>query len=135
MQFVGINLRLRSDSLTCHFGEKIESIDLPPEDRDPKLDEIYGDTTKDIEAASFPQVKLSDGTVLNARLLVGADGPQSIVRNSADIGTSGWDYDQRAVVANIQINRESDTAYQRFLPLGPVAMLPVCYKLVQLQTH
>jgi len=69
---------------------------------------------------------LDDGRRLVARLLVGADGRDSWVRAQAGITTSGWDYDQQAIVANVQTTRpHGETAWQRFLPTGPLAFLPL----------
>jgi 2-octaprenylphenol hydroxylase len=71
-------------------------------------------------------VSLADGKSLSARLLVGADGAQSRVRQFAGIQTHGWTYDQQAVVATVatELNHR-ETAWQRFLPTGPVAFLPL----------
>ncbi|MBS1201628.1 MAG: 2-octaprenyl-3-methyl-6-methoxy,4-benzoquinol hydroxylase, partial [Chromatiaceae bacterium] len=44
---------------------------------------------------------LGDGRVLACRLLVGADGRDSLVRELAGIMTRGWDYGQSAIVANV----------------------------------
>ncbi len=69
---------------------------------------------------------LTDGCVLTTRLLVGADGAQSQVRQLAGIDTRGWDYDQQAVVANVRTAEpHQQTAWQRFLPAGPLAFLPL----------
>lgn len=59
---------------------------------------------------------------------VGADGANSPVRNFASIDSLGWDYDTHAVVATLEMDtsRSNDTAWQRFLPTGPIAILPVC---------
>ncbi len=71
-------------------------------------------------------LQLEDGTGLSARLLVGADGAGSRVRHLAGIGTSGWGYDQRAVVATVRTeSAHGETAWQRFLPTGPLAFLPL----------
>ncbi|HOB60999.1 MAG TPA: UbiH/UbiF/VisC/COQ6 family ubiquinone biosynthesis hydroxylase [Candidatus Competibacteraceae bacterium] len=72
------------------------------------------------------QVRLSDGRTLSARLLVGADGAQSKVRQLAGIDTGGWGYDQKAVVAHVRTAEpHQETAWQRFLPTGPLAFLPL----------
>lgn len=60
---------------------------------------------------------------------MGADGAQSAVRAAARIGTYGWDYDQRAVVATVETDTPHSTAWQRFLPEGPVAVLPLWGRL------
>jgi ubiquinone biosynthesis monooxygenase Coq6 len=58
-------------------------------------------------------------------LVVAADGAQSRVRQAAAIGTWGWDYDQRGLVTTVRTDRMHSTAWQRFLPNGPVALLPL----------
>jgi 2-octaprenylphenol hydroxylase len=69
---------------------------------------------------------LGDGRALNAKLLVGADGANSWVREQAGIETTGWAYDQTAVVATIKTSRyHQDTCWQRFMPSGPLAFLPL----------
>jgi len=63
---------------------------------------------------------------VNARLIVAADGAHSIVRAAAGIEASVEDYDQVAVVANVAADRRHDeTAYERFTPSGPLAVLPL----------
>ena len=72
-------------------------------------------------------VTLDSGAKIHAKLIVAADGAQSRVRQAANIGTCGWDYDQRAVVATVRTSTAHSTAWQRFLPTGPVAILPVSF--------
>lgn len=72
------------------------------------------------------EVTLHDGRRLATRLLVGADGRDSRVRDLAGIETQGWDYDQRAIVAHVRTALpHQETAWQRFLPSGPLAFLPL----------
>jgi 2-octaprenyl-3-methyl-6-methoxy-1,4-benzoquinol hydroxylase/2-octaprenylphenol hydroxylase len=72
------------------------------------------------------QLELADGEMLSAGLLVAADGAASPLRQLAGIGTRGRDYAQRAVVAHVATERpHQDTAWQRFLPGGPLALLPL----------
>ena len=69
--------------------------------------------------------ELADGTRLRARLLFGADGGNSRVRELAGIGWRGGSYGQRAIVAYVQTEKpHEDTCWQRFLPGGPLAFLP-----------
>jgi 2-octaprenylphenol hydroxylase len=71
-------------------------------------------------------VTLDDEQVLHTPLLVGADGSASPCRSMAGIHTRGWDYEQTAVVATIQTGEQHcHTAWQRFLPTGPLAFLPL----------
>ncbi len=63
---------------------------------------------------------------INARLVVAADGAHSSVRAAADIEAGVEDYDQVAIVANVAADRAHDgTAYERFTPSGPLAVLPL----------
>src|SRR6185312_8057999 len=43
-------------------------------------------------------VALADGEIISARLLVGADGARSKIREQAGIAAHGWNYDQAAIV-------------------------------------
>ena len=72
------------------------------------------------------QLELADGESLSAGLLVAADGAASPLRQLAGIATRGRDYEQSAVVAHLQTERpHENTAWQRFLPTGPLALLPL----------
>ena len=71
------------------------------------------------------QATLSDGRVLSAKLLVGADGARSKVRELAGIAVDAHDYGQQGLVAFVTTERpHQDTAWQRFLVTGPLAFLP-----------
>jgi len=76
--------------------------------------------------ADGTRITLDDGRSLSARLLVGADGAQSRVRGMADIAIEARPYDQEAVVAVVTTEQShQETAWQRFLPTGPLAFLPL----------
>jgi 2-octaprenyl-6-methoxyphenol hydroxylase len=63
---------------------------------------------------------------VRARLVVAADGARSVVRRDAGISASDTDYDQVAVVANVTTDSPNDgTAYERFTPAGPLALIPL----------
>ncbi len=81
----------------------------------------------DIDYASDGVVAvLADGRRLRAQLLVGADGAQSRVRAMAGIATEVHEYRQRALVAPVATELpHRETAWQRFLPGGPLAFLPL----------
>ncbi|WP_156929413.1 MULTISPECIES: UbiH/UbiF/VisC/COQ6 family ubiquinone biosynthesis hydroxylase [unclassified Paracoccus (in: a-proteobacteria)] len=69
---------------------------------------------------------LSDGRVLRAALLVGADGRQSGVAARAGIRRIGHDYGQIALVAAVDHDLpHHGTAHQYFMPTGPLAILPL----------
>jgi len=72
------------------------------------------------------QLQLADGGSLSAAVLVAVDGTASPLRQLAGIGTRGRDYGQRAVVAHVATERaHENTAWQRFLRSGPLALLPL----------
>ncbi|MFN2300604.1 MAG: UbiH/UbiF/VisC/COQ6 family ubiquinone biosynthesis hydroxylase [Gammaproteobacteria bacterium] len=83
----------------------------------------------DIEAAEFADDAVlvkTGGRVVRCALLVGADGANSQVRELAGIGAHAKGYGQRAVVAVVTTALpHQDTAWQRFLDRGPVALLPL----------
>lgn len=71
-------------------------------------------------------VKLANGENVAARLLVGADGAHSLIREEAGIATHGWNYDQAAIVTTVGHEREhGGCAVEHFLPAGPFAILPL----------
>lgn len=71
-------------------------------------------------------VTLENKTKLSANLVVAADGSRSWVRQQADIAVKGWDFDQAALVTTVKTEQyHQDTAWQRFLPSGPLAFLPL----------
>jgi len=96
-------------------------------------------------AASLPNITLLDKTSitgfvdeggyiklntqhasLSARLLIGADGKQSLVRKLSGIGAVEWPYAQTAIVCTIKHSLpHGGLAQERFLPAGPFAVLPM----------
>ena len=72
------------------------------------------------------RVELEGGTTLEADLLVAADGALSRVRDMMAFRTREWDYGHRAIVTTVELQRPHlDTCWQRFLPGGPLAFLPL----------
>lgn len=63
---------------------------------------------------------------VRAGLLVGADGSHSLVRRLAGINVEKKDFEQTAIVANITTQKPNQaTAFERFTPHGPIALLPI----------
>ena len=76
--------------------------------------------------AEGTRVALSDGRVIDASLLVAADGAKSKLRERAGIATHGWDYDQSGIVVTVGHERDHHgRAEEHFLPAGPFAILPL----------
>ncbi|MGZ0079990.1 UbiH/UbiF/VisC/COQ6 family ubiquinone biosynthesis hydroxylase [Methylomonas sp. YC3] len=72
------------------------------------------------------ELVLADGRVLQAKLLVAADGGQSRVRQAVGLGVTSWDYNQHALVIYIETGYpQQDITWQRFVSSGPQAFLPL----------
>ena len=75
---------------------------------------------------SDSELVLADGQVLNAKLLIAADGGQSRVRQAVGLGVTSWDYNQHALVIYIETAYpQQDITWQRFVSSGPQAFLPL----------
>ena len=71
------------------------------------------------------RLRLDDGSRVDARVAVAADGAESTLRRLAGGEVSRRDYGQRGVVAYIETDQpHEETAWQRFLSSGPLAVLP-----------
>lgn len=90
-----------------------------------------GEETEKMDLSTWPVVSLSNNRKFAARLLIGADGANSPVRKFIDIPSRGWDYNRHGLVATLRMEgagwggEDHKIAYQRFLPTGPVALLPL----------
>ncbi|BGO97377.1 Ubiquinone biosynthesis monooxygenase COQ6, mitochondrial [Rhodotorula toruloides] len=117
-------------------GEKVKRVEV--------LDRTRVEGIERGERGGWPVVSLraADGKErkLRARLLIGADGASSPVKSYSKIDSFGWPYDRHGVVATLSIDAEAaelgmgttrnamSTMWQRFLPEGPVAFLPLSNK-------
>lgn len=75
-------------------------------------------------------VELSSETqgemTLQGALVVGADGPRSLVRRGAGIQTKGWQYGQSCVTCVVEHEASrNDVAFERFWGTGPMGVLPL----------
>ncbi|RMG38345.1 MAG: FAD-dependent oxidoreductase [Gammaproteobacteria bacterium] len=94
--------------------------------RTPNVEVILGREVADLKSGNENGLSLADGTDLRAELLVGADGARSRLRELAEIGLTARDYDQHALVATVRAEHgNQSTAWQRFMPKGPLALLPL----------
>lgn len=74
-------------------------------------------------------ISFNCGDLLTAKLVVGADGAESLVRKQAQLPMTFWSYDQAAIVATVETTEtHGDTARQAFTPTGPLAFLPLADK-------
>lgn len=72
------------------------------------------------------RLTLESGRVIEASLVVGAEGRKSPLREWAGIPTRKWNYDQSGIVATIQHELpHCNVAHERFLAPGPFAILPL----------
>jgi 2-octaprenyl-3-methyl-6-methoxy-1,4-benzoquinol hydroxylase len=88
---------------------------------------VSGDPEADVARKQDDAIalQLDDHGTLRARLVVAADGADSALRGMAGIDVARHDYGQRGVVAYVETTKpHEDTAWQRFLPSGPIAFLP-----------
>lgn len=78
-----------------------------------------------LQGAEDATLELDDGQRLAARWVVAADGAGSRLRTLAGIGVAARDYGQSGLVAYVHTGQpHASTAWQRFLPGGPLAFLP-----------
>ena len=71
-------------------------------------------------------ITLESGASIHARLVVGADGQNSICRREAGIDVMRFDYAQTGIVATIAHEQpHHGIAVERFFPDGPLAILPM----------
>lgn len=78
-----------------------------------------------VQSEDYAQLTLTNYT-FQAKLVIGADGAQSKVRQMAGIGITGWDYPQSAMLINVKTELpQQDITWQKYLPTGPVAFLPL----------
>jgi len=78
------------------------------------------------EHADYLELTTTDQQCLRARLVIAADGGRSWIRKQADISVHARDYHHEAIVCTVRTALpHKQTAWQRFLPTGPLAFLPL----------
>lgn len=104
-------------NLTVIYGRKVEKYCLP-EDVNENLPETN------------VKIVLDNGDTVETKLLIGADGNRSLVRETLGCDSMNWEYKSMGVVGTLELaeGTENHTAFQRFLPTGPVAILPLSRK-------
>ena len=72
------------------------------------------------------RLALADGSELSAKLVVGADGRNSLCREAAGIGVRSWSYDQTAIVCNFHHKRpHQGTCTEFHFSGGPFTVVPL----------
>lgn len=101
--------RLQTLGIPLHCPDRVVSLELPEND-----------------GAGPVRLQLEQAGAITCDLLVAAEGANSPLRDIAGITSSGWSYDQHAIVATITTELPcGETARQRFMPSGPLALLPI----------
>ena len=76
--------------------------------------------------AAGAELELASGARLAARLVVGADGARSRARELAGLDWEFRPHPQQAITAEVETEADFEpTAWQRFAPDGPAALLPL----------
>jgi 2-polyprenylphenol 6-hydroxylase len=93
----------------------------------PNAQLAVGAQLKSVEVESDAVVvSLDHGSTVRGTALLAADGSESAVRRLLGLPVGGHRYDQTAIVTHVTTTSpHRDTAWQRFLPGGPLALLPL----------
>ncbi|KAA0189977.1 Coenzyme Q6 monooxygenase [Fasciolopsis buskii] len=104
--------------VTIEYDTYVDAIDFPSLDQPDQLARVL-----------IRSLKNDSSRVVETNLVVGADGMHSKVRQAAQLQAISWDHGQSAVVATLckREKNEPFTAWQRFVPNGPIALLPVSH--------
>jgi 2-octaprenyl-6-methoxyphenol hydroxylase len=85
-----------------------------------------GEITAGEAAVALQVVSAGAKLTIGAKLVVAADGVQSVVRGAFGVEAQSRDYEQTAIITTVLPQRFHDhVAYERFTPSGPLALLPL----------
>ena len=78
------------------------------------------------EVEDWVTLNTTEHGILRAKLVVAADGANSKIREFCDFRVREWEYDHHAIVATVKTAiPHQNSAFQRFMPTGPLALLPL----------
>ncbi len=87
---------------------------------------IDSDESQDSDQNYNVVISNDEGVELKSKLVIGADGANSWLRQQANIEITSWAYEQTAVVTTVKTTKHPDyTCWQQFMPTGPLAFLPL----------
>jgi 2-octaprenylphenol hydroxylase len=94
---------------------------------------LVSDSKDLIWSCNLEKIEKIDGSIfcgtskgnLETKILIGADGIQSSVRNLSSISSRTWSYNQTALVANFSVPQTDSCIRQTFTSVGPLALLPM----------
>lgn len=122
-----------ADIQASHLGHIVENrvIQLALLERIAQLDNVSVVSPAKLSRYRYTQsgieLTLDNNTTVQAQLMVGADGANSTVRQQAGITMDKKAYPQHALVASVATELpQQDITWQRFVPAGPQAFLPLC---------
>ncbi|MRS13970.1 2-octaprenyl-3-methyl-6-methoxy-1,4-benzoquinol hydroxylase [Enterobacteriaceae bacterium RIT691] len=79
-----------------------------------------------LHGAEGYQLTFTDGQEMQAKLVIGADGANSQVRQMAAIGVHAWQYQQSCMLITVECEQDpGDSTWQQFTSHGPRAFLPL----------
>ncbi|GAC12920.1 FAD-dependent monooxygenase [Aliiglaciecola lipolytica] len=84
-------------------------------------------TIKSVSEGAVISIQTLDDELFESKVLIGADGGHSQIRNLLKIGSQGWQYQQHAMGINIKMvdSQQQNITWQQFTPSGPRAFLPL----------
>ncbi len=115
-----LGLIVENSVLLAALSEQLEN--------EPSVERLIPFTIDSMEQTNNSVVLLNsaEGKTIKARLVIGADGANSRVRELMHFATKEWDYQHTAIVTTVQTDQpHQNTAWQRFMASGPLAFLPL----------
>jgi 2-octaprenyl-6-methoxyphenol hydroxylase len=77
-------------------------------------------------------LRLQSGNLIHTKLVIAADGANSMLRQKRGIGVKTVDYQQTAILCELELSRSHQgVAYERFMKNGSIAMLPLAKNKVK----